>query len=56
MHHIHASRHDAGQPSVGWHQDYHSSPAVTDREQLMVHVFYYFNGLNGTVRFAIAFH
>ena len=49
MHHIHASRHDEGQPSVGWHQDYHCSPAVTDREQLMVHVFYYFNGLNGTV-------
>lgn len=49
MHHIHASRHDEGQPSVGWHQDYHCSPAVTDRKQLMVHVFYYFNGLNGTV-------
>ena len=30
-------------------QDYHCSPAVADRAQLMVHVFYYFNGLNGTV-------
>ena len=73
MHHIHASRHDEGQPSVGWHQvrlllgcaalaadcmqrravpmraltrlgcwhqDYHCSPAVFDRDQLMVHVFF----------------
>ena len=39
MHHIHASKHDAGEGGAGWHQDYHCSPAVYDREQLMVHCF-----------------
>ena len=39
MHHIHASKHEAGETGAGWHQDYHCSPAVYDREQLMVHCF-----------------
>ena len=39
MHHIHASKNEAGDAGVGWHQDYHCSPAVYDREQLMVHCF-----------------
>jgi hypothetical protein len=48
MHHIHASRHDAGQEGVPWHQDYEQYPQ-TNRSHLMVHVFYYLNGLNGEV-------
>ena len=48
MHHIHASRHDAGQEGVHWHQDYEQYPQ-TNRSHLMVHVFYYLNGLNGEV-------
>ena len=49
MHHIHASRQDEGTGGVHWHQDYHSATDCHDRDQLMVHVFFYFNGLNGTV-------
>ena len=48
MHHIHAARHDAGQPGVHWHQDYEQVPH-TNRSHLMVHVFYYLDGLNGEV-------
>ena len=48
MHHIHASRHDAGQDGVHWHQDYEQYPQ-TNRSHLMVHVFFYLNGLNGEV-------
>lgn len=48
MHHIHATRHDAGQDGVNWHQDYEQDPH-TNRSHLMVHVFYYLNGLNGEV-------
>ena len=48
MHHIHASRHDAGQEGVHWHQDYEQYPQ-TNRSHLMVHVFYYLSGLNGEV-------
>lgn len=48
MHHIHASRHDAGQEGVNWHQDYEQYPQ-TNRSHLMVHVFYYLNGLDGEV-------
>lgn len=49
MHHIHATRQDAGAGPSAWHQDYMLSPPVIDRAQLHVHVFYYFNGLDGTV-------
>lgn len=48
FHHIHAARHDAGQQGVAWHQDYEQYPQ-TNRAHLMVHVFFYLNGLNGTV-------
>ena len=48
MHHIHATRQDAGCDGVGWHQDYEQYPQ-TNRTHLMVHVFYYLNGLCGEV-------
>jgi Phytanoyl-CoA dioxygenase (PhyH) len=48
FHHIHAARHDAGTKGVAWHQDYEQYPQ-TNRSHLMVHVFFYLNGLNGTV-------
>ena len=48
MHHIHAVRQDAGTQGVYWHQDYEQFPQ-TNRSHIMVHVFYYLNGLNGEV-------
>ena len=30
-------------------QDYHSAPDTYLREQLMIHVFYYLNGLDGQI-------
>jgi hypothetical protein len=48
FHHIHAARHDAGQKGVAWHQDYEQYPQ-TNRSHLMVHVFFYLDGLNGTI-------
>ena len=48
MHHIHSSRHDAGHSGVHWHQDYEQEPH-TNRSHVMVHVFYYLNGLNGEI-------
>ena len=48
MHHIHSNRFDEGAPGVGWHQDYEQHPQ-TNRSHLMVHVFYYLNGLNGEI-------
>lgn len=48
LHHIHAARHEMGMGPSNWHQDYEQNPQV-DRENLMVHVFYYMNGLDGTV-------
>ncbi len=48
MHHIHSARHGAGNGGVNWHQDYEQYPQ-TNRSHLMVHVFYYLNGLNGEV-------
>ena len=48
MHHIHANRQLPGTGSSNWHQDYEQLPQV-DRSQLMVHVFYYLNGLDGAV-------
>ena len=48
MHHIHSTRHDSGYPGVGWHQDYEQDPH-TNRSHIMVHVFYYLNGLNGEI-------
>lgn len=48
MHHIHSTRHDAGHVGVDWHQDYEQEPH-TNRSHVMVHVFYYLNGLNGEI-------
>jgi hypothetical protein len=48
MHHIHAVRQDAGNKGIGWHHDYEQFPQ-TNRNYLMVHVFYYLNGLNGEI-------
>ena len=48
MHHIHSTRHDAGDTGVNWHQDYEQEPQ-TNRSHVMVHVFYYLNGLNGEI-------
>ena len=48
MHHIHAARHDAGLRGVPWHQDYEQFPQ-SNRSHLMVHVFYYTDGLNGDI-------
>ena len=48
MHHIHSNRHDPGERGVHWHQDYEQEPQ-TNRSHVMVHVFYYLNGLNGEV-------
>jgi hypothetical protein len=48
FHHLHAVRQDAGTPGVHWHQDYEQEPQ-TNRSHVMVHLFYYFSGLNGEV-------
>lgn len=48
FHHLHAVRQDAGTHGVNWHQDYEQIPQ-SNRSHLMVHFFYYFNGLNGTI-------
>jgi ectoine hydroxylase-related dioxygenase (phytanoyl-CoA dioxygenase family) len=48
FHHLHAVRQDAGTGPANWHQDYEQIPQ-TNRTHIMVHFFYYFNGLNGTI-------
>ena len=48
LHHIHATRQDPGARESRWHQDYEQSPQ-SNRSHLMVHVFFYLNGLNGEV-------
>jgi hypothetical protein len=48
FHHLHAARHDAGMPSIGWHHDYEQVPQ-TNRAHVQVHVLHYLNGLDGTV-------
>ncbi len=48
MHHIHAVRQDANNGGVHWHHDYEQHPQ-TNRNYLMVHTFFYLNGLNGEV-------
>ena len=47
-HHLHCARHDPGTPDRAWHQDYEQIPQ-TNRSHLMVHVFYYLNGLDGCI-------
>ena len=48
LHHQHAERHDENTPASNWHHDYEQLPQL-NRDQLMVHCFYYPNGLNGEV-------
>jgi hypothetical protein len=48
LHHIHATRQGPGTRASRWHQDYVQHPQ-TNRSHLMVHVFFYLNGLNGEV-------
>ena len=48
LHHIHSNRHDYGMEGIHWHQDYEQYPQ-TNRSHLMLHVFYYLNGLNGEI-------
>jgi hypothetical protein len=48
FHHMHSDRHDPGREEKTWHHDYEQSPQ-TDRSHLMVHVFHYLNGLDGTI-------
>lgn len=48
FHHLHATRQDAGCVGVNWHQDYEQFPQ-SNRSHLMVHLFYYLNGLNGEI-------
>ncbi len=48
LHHIHTVRQDAGNRGVNWHQDYEQYPQ-SNRSHIMVHVFYYLDGLNGEV-------
>lgn len=48
LHHIHATRQGPGTRASRWHQDYEQTPQ-TNRSHLMVHVFFYLNGLNGEV-------
>ncbi len=48
FHHLHSARHDAGSDGVSWHHDYEQIPH-TNRAHLMVHIFFYPNGLDGTI-------
>ena len=48
LHHIHSVRQDAGHPGRAWHHDYEQIPQC-NRSHLMLHVFYYLNGLNGEI-------
>ena len=48
MHHIHATRYEAGAPGRGWHHDYRQVPQ-SNRSHLMVHAIYYLSGLTGEI-------
>lgn len=48
LHHQHGARMDPGVGPREWHHDFEQYPQ-TDRDLLMVHCFYYPNGLNGEV-------
>jgi ectoine hydroxylase-related dioxygenase (phytanoyl-CoA dioxygenase family) len=47
-HHIHARWQGKGEPGIEWQHDYEQIPQ-TNRSHLMVHVFFYLDGLNGEV-------
>jgi ectoine hydroxylase-related dioxygenase (phytanoyl-CoA dioxygenase family) len=48
FHHIHAARHEAGMPSLGWHHDYEQSRFRRSNKR-MIHIFFYLSGLNGEI-------
>jgi ectoine hydroxylase-related dioxygenase (phytanoyl-CoA dioxygenase family) len=48
FHHMHSDRHDCGLPGKAWHHDYEQNPQ-TSRSHVMVHVFFYLTGLDGTI-------
>lgn len=48
FHHLHSARHDPGCPDKPWHHDY-EQPLQGGRSHLMIHVFHYLRGLNGTI-------
>jgi hypothetical protein len=48
FHHMHSSRHDPGLAGKEWHHDYEQHPQAR-RSHVMVHVFHYLSGLDGTV-------
>ena len=47
-HHMHASSQADGEKGEPWHHDYEQLPQ-TNRSHLMVHIFMYFDGLNGEI-------
>lgn len=48
FHHLHSDRHGASTGSKNWHHDYEQYPQA-NRSHAMVHLFYYLNGLEGSV-------
>jgi len=48
FHHLHTAKHTAGFPAANWHHDYEQYPQ-SNRSHLMLHVFFYLNGLDGTI-------
>lgn len=48
FHHLHSDRHNSGSADKNWHHDYEQYPQ-TNRSHIMIHVFHYLNGLNGTI-------
>lgn len=48
FHHLHSARHDHGCPEKPWHHDYEQQPQ-RDRSHIMVHVFHYLSGLDGSI-------
>lgn len=48
FHHMHSIRQDPGLAGKEWHHDYEQEPQ-SSRRHVMVHVFHYLSGLDGTV-------
>ena len=48
FHHLHSTRCIAGCPDKNWHHDYEQYPQ-TNRSWMMLHVFHFLDGLNGTI-------
>ena len=48
FHHMHSIRQDPGLAGKEWHHDYEQEPQ-SNRSHVMVHVFHYLSGLDGTV-------